>query len=160
MHLERFGLDSCLKMLCILINEMQPKRVGSRKFKKVSKPLKPHLVIRWIEPADGFGGPGVLYGWYPAPKNQEPQATDIDNDCYTNSIICQVAVTIEVDVELGFERFRVSQEESSRVEATGSCESSNEGDSSSDGVDIDGEMQIDVAEQSVAFWMLVRLVEG
>ena len=54
----------------------------------------------------------------------------------------------------------MSQEESSRVGATGSCESgSNESDDSFDGVD--GEMQIDVAEPSVAFWMqLVRLLEG
>ena len=131
----------------VYLNGMEPKTVGSKKLKKVSKALKPCLVIRWMEPADGFSGPGVLYEWYPAPGNQEPQATDIDRDCFTNCILCKVSITIEADAELGFDRFRVTQEESNRVKAIATRESSSEDDDSSDGVD--EEFQVDVAQPSV-----------
>merc|ERR1712194_761384 len=128
----------------VYLNEMKPKVLGSRKLKKVSTPLKPTLVIRWVEPADGFGGPGMLYEWYPTPENEESQASDIDEDCLTQCIITKVSVAIEPDAELGFDRFRMSQEESSRVKAIASCDSSSESDDSSDGVV--EEMQTNVAE--------------
>ena len=62
-----------------------------------------------------------------------------------------MAVTIGADVELGCERFRMSQEASNRVKATEICESSSEGkltcSGSSDGVD--EEVQIGIHGQTI-----------
>jgi hypothetical protein len=132
----------------VYINETKPKRPGSRNTKKVSKPQKPTLSLRWLEPNDDLGGPGAVYEWFPNPENREPLEVDIDNDCLTGSIICKVAVTTEVDAESGVERQRIQEGEASRVEVVDNC--GNDGNASSDSSDgVDEELRVEVAQPSV-----------
>ena len=87
---------------------------------------------------DGDDGPGCLYQWNDLDFIGDGE---VEEQCLTGSVICRVDACAEISDEDQFTRYRVSQEEASRVGDKAVEESSSSDDSSSSGVETD--LQID-----------------
>ena len=143
-----------LKADVVYITRKEPKKAGSSKYRVCRKPQSAHLKLRWLEKVDGDDGPGCLYQWNDLDFIGDGE---VEEQCLTGSVICRVDACAEISVEDQFTRYRVSQEEASRVGDKAMEESSSSDDSSSSGVDSD--LQIDTVHVVVTLtlWFTVHL---
>lgn len=111
-----------------------PRRPGPRKTKAITRPQHAFLSVRWLEVIEDQE-PGTLYEW----DDGDIGGSDtIDRGCPENSFLCRVEFTVETAE--GGERYRLSEEEASRVvdkDTRTPNNSDSDGDNSSDGVEDD-----------------------
>jgi len=128
----------------VYLHQRVPKRLGSTHWIIKSKPQSVNIKVQWLEDVPSDMSPGILMGWHDGSLG-EPGS--VDDGFPTARVLCRITVEAEVAELDGFERYRMTQDEASRVSFQSVVSPSSSDDSSSSGME--DALQTDVLNRTV-----------
>ena len=128
----------------VYLHQRVPKRLGSTHWIIKSKPQSVNMKVQWLEEMPSDTSPGILMGWHDGSLG-EPG--DVDDGFPAGRVLCRITVDAEIDGLDGFERYRMTQDEASRVSFESVASPSSSDDSSSSGME--DALQTDVSNRTV-----------